>query len=365
MAVLISGCTVSKTNRIKGDNNLKPENIMNIMHKVADWQIAKLQSPEKASNDWTYATLYAGLFDFGKLSKDKKYVRFLYNVGQELDWNTGKIRFHADEYCIGQTYCELYEIYHEPNIIGKFHALADSIVAKPHIESLEFKNNINSREWAWCDALFMGPPALAYLSTATHDPKYLETADKLWWKTTDYLFDTTEGLYYRDSRYFTKREANGQKVFWSRGNGWVMGGLVRMMINMPANYPNKQKFEALFKIMAKRIASLQTSDGTWHASLLAPELYPSKETSGTGFYCYALAWGIRNGLLPYKEYFPIVKKSWDVLVASVHPDGKLGFVQQIEDKPGDVKYDDTQVYGVGAFLLAGTQLFLLLNDIKN
>jgi rhamnogalacturonyl hydrolase YesR len=110
---------------------------------------------------------------------------------------------------------------------------------------LEWKNGIQFREWAWCDALFMAPPALAYLSTATSDMKYLQAADRLWWKTTDYLFDATENLYFRESRYFNSKEANGQKMFWARGNGWVMGGLVSMLENMPADYLNKKKFEDL------------------------------------------------------------------------------------------------------------------------
>ena len=48
-------------------------------------------------------------------------------------------------------------------MIQKFRLPADSIVALPHDESLEWKNGIQFRELAWCDALFMAPPALAYL----------------------------------------------------------------------------------------------------------------------------------------------------------------------------------------------------------
>ena len=58
-----------------------------------------------------------------------------------------------------------------------------------------------------------------------------------WWRTSEYLYDKQENLYYRDSTYFDKREANGKKVFWGRGNGWVMGGLVRMLQYLPSNHP--------------------------------------------------------------------------------------------------------------------------------
>ncbi|MGF7232920.1 glycoside hydrolase family 88/105 protein [Arachidicoccus sp.] len=356
---LTLGCSTAKKAQDNSDKALQPKEVMSVMQRVADWQIAEISEHHIVSDDWTYGALYTGILAYGNLTGNKKYDDFLIDIGNKLDWNTGKRRFMADDYCVGQMYSILYSKYKKPKMLEKFIPQADSIIAKPHTESLVFKGDSANREWAWCDALFMGPPSLAYLATATKNLKYLNIANKLWWKTTDFLYDTTAHLYYRDSRYFDKKEANGKEVFWSRGNGWVMGGLVRMLDNMPTNYPDRAKYETLYRQMAQKVASLITADGTWHASLLDPASFPSKETSGSGFYCYALAWGIRHGLLPYKEYFPVVKKSWDALVSCVHPNGKLGFVQEIGAAPGKTTFDDTQVYGVGAFLLAGTELYLL------
>jgi rhamnogalacturonyl hydrolase YesR len=227
----------------------------------------------------------------------------------------------------------------------------------PHDESLEWKNNIASREWAWCDALFMGPTALAYLSAVTDERKYLDIAVALWWKTTDYLYDKTEHLYFRDGSFLDKKEKNGKKVFWSRGNGWVFAGLARVLENMPKNYPGRRRFENLFKEMAAKIASLQQPDGSWHASLLDPESYPIKEMSGTGFYTYGLTWGLNNKLLDKNTYWPIVDKAWAALNGAIHPDGMLGYVQPIGAAPGAVDENSTEIYGVGAFLLAGSEIY--------
>jgi rhamnogalacturonyl hydrolase YesR len=289
-------------------------------------------------------------------SHNSIYLNEMKIIGDSLKWNTGPNRFMADDYCVAQMYSQVYGVYKQPVMIERFKGLADSIIAMPHTESLEWKNNIASHEWAWCDALFMGPPALAYLSTATGDKKYLDISVKLWDKTTDYLFDKEENLYYRDSRFFTQKEKNGKKVFWSRGNGWVMGGLVRVLENMPTDYPDRPRFVELYKKMAAKIASLQNADGTWHAALLDPASYPVKEASGTGFYCYAIAYGINNGLLPYKQYHKTVEKAWTALMGCVQENGKLGYVQQIGEKPEKVTAEDTEVYGVGAFLLAGSEM---------
>jgi unsaturated rhamnogalacturonyl hydrolase len=338
---------------------LKQKTILNIMHKVADWQLNEWNTKgfNHPAVDWTNAACYTGFYALGAIKGNDRYLKALVKIGDDLRWNTGRGRFMADDYCIGQTYSLLYTKYQDKKMIAAFVKQADSIVSKPHDEPLEWKNNIATREWAWCDALFMGPTALSYLSTATKNPEYLNTAVKLWWKTTDYLYDPAEHLYFRDGSYFNKKDKNGKKVFWSRGNGWVLAGLVRVMENMPADNPEKKKFEQLYKDMAAKIASLQQPDGSWHASLLDPESYPVKETSGTGFYCYALVWGLNHNLLDKETYWPVVKKAWAALTSSVHPDGMLGYVQRIGASPDMVTENSTEVYGVGAFLLTGSQLY--------
>jgi unsaturated rhamnogalacturonyl hydrolase len=334
------------------------DSTLGLMKKVGDWQLNDWaqHGMRYRGYDWVNAVCYTGLFALGQVSGDRRYCDALRAVGDSLDWNTGPHRGMADDYCIAQAYAQLYGMYKDPRMIAHFRSQADSICALPHTESLDWKNHIQNREWAWCDALYMGPPGLAYLSSVTGDPKYLAEADSLWWKTTDYLFDKKEDLYFRDERYFNQHEANGTKMFWSRGNGWVMGGLVRMLSNMPADFADRPRFIRLYKEMAEKIAVLQQSDGTWHTSLLDPGSYPNEETSGTGLYCYALAWGINHGILSRKHYLPVVMKSWNALKAAVHPDGMLGYVQKIGDKPGAADANSTEAYGPGAFLLAGSEM---------
>jgi len=345
------------------DSVFTPSYVLKIMQRAADWQLNDWTTKgfKRAKWDWTNAAAYTGIMELAKLSADSSYMNFLVNIGDSLNWNTGPRRFHADDYCIAQTYANLYGIYKDEKMITPFRHLADSIVTQPHVEALEWKNRIAEREWAWCDALFMGPTALAYLSSATGEQKYLDIATRLWWKTTDYLYDKDEHLYFRDQTFFDKKEKNGQKVFWSRGNGWVLAGLVRVLENMPAKHSERKKFIKLYKEMASRIAGLQQTDGSWHASLLDPASYPIKETSGTGFYTYSILWGINNKILKKKKYFPVIEKAWRALTGSVHTDGMLGYVQAIGAAPGQADSNSTEVYGVGAFLLTGAELYKYLN----
>ena len=364
MAIFV-GISILTTDAFAQDTQIKKKDVLRIMEKAADWQLQSMKEKKPRNiGNWEYAVGYTGIYELSRLSKNKSYRDSLFSIGEKLKWQTGRDRFHADEYCIGQLYSLLYMEKKDERLIANFKGLADSIVTKPHTESLAWKNKIGSREWAWCDALFMGPPALGYLTTATGDMKYLDIATKLWWKTTDFLYDTSEHLYFRDESNFKKREANGAKVYWSRGNGWVLAGLVRLLQNMPANYEGRQRFEALFKEYSNRISQLQQQDGTWHSSLLAQDIYASKETSGTGLFCYALMWGVNNGLLDSKTYLPVITKSWSALTSCVGETGKLGYVQQVADSPGLVDENSTKVYGVGAFLLAGSEIYKYLDKHK-
>lgn len=354
---------------LSAQTTLSPSGVFRAMQKTANWQIDHIEKNgwRYPPTDWTNGAYYAGQMAWAKIANDDKQLNFLKAVGDTNNWKGGPERFFADDYCVGQTYAELFMLYKDSAMIKPMIELGDDILKQSHTESLlwNFEGGLHNREWAWCDALFMGPPTMAYLYKVTGNKKYLDGMNKLWWKTTNYLYDTTEHLYYRDSRFFDRKEKNDAKVFWSRGNGWVIAGIARILNIMPANYPDRKGYEKIFKAMAKRIAELQQPDGTWHASLLDPASYPPKETSGTGFFAYALAWGINNGYLSYNEYYPTLKKAWDALIGCVHENGKLGFVQVPGAAPETVTYDDSEVYGVGAFLLAGTELFKLLYQKEN
>jgi rhamnogalacturonyl hydrolase YesR len=129
-----------------------------------------------------------------------------------------------------------------------------------------------------------------------------------------------------------------------------------MLQDMPADYPDRGRYVALFKEMAAKVRELQGQDGYWRSSLLDAESRPNPETSGTGFFVYTLAWGINNGLLDRAAYEPAVRKGWEAMVRAMHPDGMLGWVQQIGAEPGSAGFDSTEVYGVGALLLAGSEV---------
>ncbi|MBN2210961.1 MAG: glycoside hydrolase family 88 protein, partial [Sedimentisphaerales bacterium] len=194
------------------------------MKAVADWQIYHPSRHDLAG--WTSGALYAGMSAWAKISDEDKYEEWLLCIGKYNGWKLGQRQrpYHADDHCVGQMYLEMYEHHKDPKMIADIIKRFDMILAEPSTVDLVFHPPLCLDRWSWCDALFMAPPVWAKLTAATGERKYLDFMDKEWWATTDYLYDKEEHLFFRDSGYFDKREENGQKIFWSRGNGWVIAG---------------------------------------------------------------------------------------------------------------------------------------------
>ena len=333
-----------------------PATVLKAMEQAADWQLANPSGHPRT--DWTCAAGDAGFMALAGISGNPKYRDAMLALGETNQWQPGTRIYHADDHCIGQTYTELYLLYREPRMIKPLRERFDGILATPsEMQSLRFGNPKATENWSWCDALFMGPPTWMRLYAATDDERYMNFAVTNWWRTADYLYDKEEHLFFRDSTYFQRKEANGKKVFWSRGNGWVMAGLVRVLQYLPMNHPDRPRFEGMFKDMSAKILTCQQADGLWRASLLDPASYTQKETSGSGFYTYALAWGVNQGLLDKTVFQPAVEKAWAALNSCVEADGKLTHVQPIGADPKKFAEMSTDIFGVGAYLLAGSEMY--------
>jgi hypothetical protein len=216
----------------------------------------------------------------------------------------------------------------------------------------------------------MALPAFAKLGKLDKEDAYFDRMYELfnYNKTTLGLYDTTAHLYYRDTSYIypAKQSPNGKKVFWSRGNGWALGALVRILRELPATDPDRAEYVMTFQQMCAALKAVQRSDGFWNMSLYDPGHFPGPETSGTALFVYGMAWGIDNGLLPKTTYKPVVAQAWNAMVTTaVHPSGKLGFVQGIGGQPvptQQVTYASSADFGVGVFLLAGSEVFKIAVD---
>ncbi|UOQ70419.1 glycoside hydrolase family 88/105 protein [Hymenobacter cellulosilyticus] len=349
----------------------KKEKVLKAMTLTNDYFMQKWPDPGKdimtnklrPSHIWTRSVYYEGLMALYQLDKQKRYYDYAVDWAEKHKWGirNGITDRDADNQCAGQTYIDLYLIDRKPERIRDIKACIDNMVSSPKID-----------DWSWIDALQMAMPVFAKLGSEYNDSRYYEKMYQIYnYSKTQHggkgLFNATDGLWWRDKDFVAPyKEPNGQDCYWSRGNGWVVAAMVRVLDVMPRSAPHRDEYLQMYQTMMKALPPLQRQDGFWNVSLHDETHFGGKELSGTALFVYGMAWGVNRGLLDRKIYQPIIAKAWQGMIKDcLHPDGFLGYVQGTGKEPKDgqpVSYTskpDFEDYGLGCFLLAGSEVYKL------
>jgi len=324
--------------------------ILTLLKKVIPYEIQL--GPEDSSwvNKWTEATFYIGVMAAYLATNEPTFLTDATNWGTKNKWTLlASPTRSADNQCAGQVYEDTYlanPVASNANMYANLKTNIDAMVASP-------KPGISqsSSDWWWCDALFMAPGGVSRMGKITGDAKYFSFLDTMWAATQNGLFDKATGLFWRDSSFVNKT------TYWSRGNGWVMGGIVRVLEYLPATDASHDAYVTLLKTMAAAVKPYQQTDGTWHADLTHPTTYNNPEVSGTGLMTYAIAYGINQGLLDRATYLPVVIAAWNGMVKCVDTSGRVGYIQATGSAPAAAAATETHDYGVGAFVLAASEIY--------
>jgi len=311
--------------------------VMTMMRKVADWQLPTVGG----AKDWIHGAMWTGLMTTYNVTKDPKYLAAV--VKWAGDWSlAGGAGARGDNQCAAQTFFDAYLVDPTPANMVR-------LTAKSSFDQLVANTPAGRTEWWWEDALFMVPPGFARLGAATGNKQYFATMNQMYWDTYAFLWNAQASLMYRDHR-------GNDNSFWSRGNGWVIGGAVRVLDYLPADDPKRPNFVKLVQDMSGALKAAQGMDGCWRSNILNQQALPNPETTGSGFFTFGIAWGVNHGILDKATYQPIAQKGWDCLVSHVDATGKLGYAQPVGAGPGVAPAGNSEPFGVGAFLLAGSEI---------
>jgi rhamnogalacturonyl hydrolase YesR len=347
--------------------------LKDVMKRVMNYQIKAYNG--KHPVDWEAGAFWVGVTQAWKSTGDKDFYDAAKTWADGAKWKPATRPFHADDICVGQCYIDLYLHDKDPKMIEHIKPVLESYLGKKTVMRGELRSGRrrdNDQEveftgrnvWWWCDALFMAPPVLTRMYQVTGEKRYLDLLHSLYWDSTEFLFDKDENLFFRDAGYFfdKKQSPSGKKIFWSRGNGWVYAGLIRVLDTLPADDPQRAKYVELFRKMTDAIVKYQGQDGLWRASLNEPTWIPEPETSGTGFFCYGLLAGVNRSYLDREKYLPHALRAWSGLLSKVNDEGRLGYSQPRGAAPATVPADQFEDFTNGAFLLAGSELYVTKLD---
>ncbi|CAH0290631.1 Unsaturated rhamnogalacturonyl hydrolase YteR [Pedobacter sp. Bi27] len=332
------------------------------MNKWPDAGKSIITNRERPSNIWTRAVYYEGLMNLYKIHHEKEYYDYAVQWGQKHNWGlrNGITTKNADDQACGQTYIDLYLIDKQPERIKDIKASIDLVIKSGKVN-----------DWTWIDAIQMGMPVFARLGKLYNDTTYYNYMYKMYMhsKNTEGggLYNVKDGLWWRDKDFVPPyKEPNGEDCYWSRGNGWVVAALVRVLEIIPENEAHRNEYLKTYHEMIKALVPIQRADGFWNVSLHDATHFGGKETSGTALFVYGMAWGVNQGVLDKATYLPIITKAWNAMAKdAVQKNGFIGYMQGTGKEPKDgqpVSYTsvpDFEDYGLGCFLLAGTEVYKL------
>lgn len=368
--ILLTGCN---------NSIYKPEKeeVLNALRLANDYFMAKWSDPGKLipypsrncdyeSNIWTRAYYYEGLMDLWKIDPQQRYLDYALEWGNKHDWKLswtkdGWTTRNADAHCAGQVYIFLYEL--DSRKPGHY-----ITYIKKSIDSMMVTNRID--DWHWIDAIQMAMPIFAQLGNMTGNMTYYDRAYDMYMYTklkhgNNGLYNPEDQLWWRDADFDPPyKEPNGENCYWSRGNGWVVVAMARMLDILPKDEPHRKEYETMLVDMCQALKKLQREDGLWNVSLHDPTNYGGKELTGTAMFTYGMAYGVNNGLLSAEEFTPAIYRAWNGMVNNcLHPNGFLGYVQGSGKEPKEAQpviYDrepDFEDFGLGAFLMAGAEIY--------
>lgn len=361
--LLIIAIGVISLNHLDAQDYFRKEVIKELMERVNTYQY---NHPwQEFDDNWIRGTYYAGVMACYLSTKDDNFLKQSEDFCESLNWSLPAGKKGSDGgggnlLTCGQTMLECYFLNPDKSRI-------ENIMS--HLENPELKTPTGQPlTWHWeegrmyVDAIFTGPPTLAMLYKATGDVRYLQWMDHFVWSIYGRLYDEEENLFYRDIRFRNEaiqeeNVASKSKVIWSRGNGWAMAGVARILQYLPKDHGSYIKYEMVLQQMAGALKACQSEEGFWYPNLVDPDYVRLKETSGTSFFIYALAYGVNNGLLDKAEYLPVIKKAWNSVCMEISKEGKVQWGQLVGDQPVNLSADDSHEYVSGTFLLAASEMY--------
>ncbi|WDF68282.1 glycoside hydrolase family 88 protein [Sphingobacterium oryzagri] len=367
--IFLSGCTTKKD--VVQRASVSKEEVLQVLQSTNAYFMQKWPDTGKPifttrwrpSNIWTRAVYYEGLMALYAIDPDERYYDYAVDWGMKHQWGlrNGTATRNADDQACGQIYLDLYEIDPQPERIAAIKKNIDYVMQSEQVD-----------DWTWIDAIQMAMPVFAKMGVMFKDKSYFDYMYAMYAYTKEKegggLYNTQDKLWWRDKDFVPPyKEPNGEDCYWSRGNGWVVAALVRVLSLLPEDEAHRNVYMQDYKDLMAAVLKAQRADGFWNVSLHDASNFGGRETSGTALFVYGMAWGIQQGFLDAEIYRPAVDKAWRAMAReAVHPSGFLGYVQGTGKEPKDgqpVSFSsvpDFEDYGLGCFLLAGAEMYKLI-----
>lgn len=332
--------------------------IKDLIIKTNDYWIK--ENPKSGDCSWERGAYFIGCLAAYEITKNETYYQYALKWANDNNWSFYDDKSdwaykNADYKICGQSYLKLMEI--DPS-----NGTMENMISGMEVVLKDTNNDY----WWWVDTIYMALPYYNMMGVRMNDSRYFDKVYKLFLNAKEErdCYDEEMAMWYRDERFLPDKmlTASGKKVFWGRGNGWVIAGLARTLEVLPKDNKYYNEYLKIFKDMSKALLKWQQEDGFWRTSIIDPQEFDVPETSGTVLILYAYMLGINLGILD-EQYFKAVEKGFKGLnKTAVFEDGKIGYVQVVADRPGPVDKNASNDYAIGTYLLLCSEIIKYIDS---
>ena len=283
---------------------------------------------------------------YGSTGDDPSQWRYSYGEGANY-------ALFGDWQCCFQTYIDLYDMAEEKDerMVARARQVMDYMMRSDTVDY-----------WWWADALYMAMPVMPKMYRLTGDEGYLNKLYQCFDYARNLMYNDQDCLFFRDANYIypNHRTTRGLPDYWSRGDGWVVAGLAKVLATVPENWRRIGVFRDIYKDMCAKVITCQMSEGFWPESLCDSLFATCRESSGTCLFTYGLLWGVNNGVLDHDTFMPAINRAWTYLTEiALQENWTVGYMQPIgaaANEGAKLYPSNITDFGTGAFLLAAAEM---------
>ena len=279
-------------------------------------------TPAGIPRNWTYeqGVQLKAVEQMWYATGNPKYFNFI-KSGMDFwfDKDGNLTKYDLDEYNIdhvtpGRAILTLYRVTNDEKYKKAAELIRSQLKTHPRTKEGGFWHK-NIYPWQmWLDGLYMGEPFYAEYSMVWNEDNWDDIANQFVWME-KHARDARTGLLYhgwdesREQKWANKETGLSPHV-WGRAMGWYAIALVDVLDYFPKNHPRRADLVAILNREAEAIAKYQDKDGLWWDIIdLQGKEKNYHESSASAMFVYALAKGVRQGVLPEK-YLETARRGW-------------------------------------------------------
>jgi unsaturated rhamnogalacturonyl hydrolase len=207
----------------------------------------------------------------------------------------------------------------------------------------------------WVDCMHLDGPFLVALARVEHDDRWADVGAELLLSHARVLQDDRTGLF---SHGFDDARGRSNGIFWGRGQGWALLGLVETLQALPAGHAAIDEIAQRLLRLIDGLAACEASPGAWHTVVDASDTY--LEPSVGAFVALGVGHAIERQLVP-ESLGALAERALAATRRGIDTHGRLTGVSDATPVGADTEHYAGRPRGVFAWG-QGPALLALLQD---